>query len=112
MKRWSNFLKNSDFESRIRLLALIAFPLWVLSLPVCRFAISPWVAGLIAPYFLMRLFDRYPRLPLFLIAGAMISCKILFMLDLSGSQSTLVCCWAWFCLGFGGGFQWWSLSED
>lgn len=112
MKRWKTFWKNSDGEARFRLFALLAFPMWVLSLPICRFAIAPWLLGLLAPFPLMSAFQRYPRMPVLLIVAGLLSCQVLFALDLPGLQATLACCWAWFWLGFGAGLQWWSLSAD
>ena len=112
MNRWKTFLKNTDFRARFRLLLLIVFPLWVCSLPLFHFAVWPWLAGFLMPYALTGLFRRNPRLKFFLTVGMLLSCYLLFQLKLSSVNTTVLCCWVWFCLAFGAGAQWWSLSSE
>ncbi|MBX3166502.1 MAG: hypothetical protein KF760_03780 [Candidatus Eremiobacteraeota bacterium] len=111
MNRWNNFLKQTDFQARFRLLVLILFPLWVCSLPLFHFALVPWLAGFLTPYVLTGLFQRYPRLPVVLVSGMLLSCYILCQVKLSSFQTTLLCCSTWFSLAFAAGTQWWTLSS-
>lgn len=112
MNRWNNFLKNSNFESRFRLLVLIGFPLWVCSLPLFHFAVLPWLAGFLMPYALTGVIKRHPTLPVIVVVAMVLSCYIAFQFDLSSFQTTLVCCWTWFSLAFAAGTQWWTLSSE
>ena len=91
---------------------MIVFPLWVCTLPLFHFALFPWLAGFLMPFPLTDLFRRKPGLQLWLTLGMLLSCLVLFQLKLSSSNTTLLCCWVWFCLAFGAGTQWWQLSTD
>lgn len=112
MKRWKNFLRQTDFESRFRLLALMGLPLWVCTLPLFHFAIFPWLGGFLLPYTMTGLFRRSPNLQVYLVLGMVLSCFVAFQFRLSNLQTTLLCGWAWFALAFAAGTQWWTLSSD
>ena len=111
MTRWKTFLKNTDFRARFRLLVLIVFPLWVCSLPLFHFAVFPWLAGFLVPYAFTGFFQRNPRWQVVITVAMLLSCYVLFQFKLSSLQTTLTCCWLWFCLAFGAGTQWWTLSS-
>jgi len=90
---------------------LVAFPLWVASLPLFHFVLIPYALGLLLPLPLTVVLRQRPKLNAALPVVLLASCvAVLYPFD--HPQTVRWCCaWLWFCLAFAAGHEFWTVSD-
>lgn len=105
------YFQRTEWGDRLRLAALVLFPLWVASLPLFQFVLIPYALGFLLPLTLLGVLRPRPKLraalPLVLLASSLAS-----LYPFESPQAIRWCCaWLWFCLAFAAGHEFWTITD-